>query len=317
MRVHGMHWFSDRQRKRGYYIVSLKASDDIATRRMNRIIGATELTVFPIGLGAMPLAIRGRPDQRTAVRVIHDAIDAGIQLIDTANAYCIDQNDMGYNEQTIAAALRSVDSGDIVVATKGGLIRPGGRWERDGSPQSLRRACEKSLSDLEVDVVTLYQLHAPDPSVPFEDSVGELARLQSEGKIMHIGLSNVDARLLDIATGIAPIASVQNRCHAYCQADLNNGFVEYCRRKSITYIPYSPVGGGNGHVRLRDDRTLQRIAGAHGSTPYQVALAWLLAKSDNIIPIPGASRSQSIASSAGAVGLALKDSEISEIDALD
>ncbi len=283
----------------------------------NRTIGATDLKVYPVGFGAMPLAIRGRPEMPAAIKVIHDAMDAGVQFIDTANAYCFDETDVGYNEQTIAAALRSVDRDDIVIATKGGLARPGGRWERDGSPQALRRACEKSLQDLEVEAIALYQFHAPDPDVPFEESVGELVRLQSEGKIRHIGLSNVDTRQLDRAMRIATIVSVQNLCHPFCQRDFKYGFIEYCRTRSVTYIPYSPVGGGNGHVRLRDSATLQQVAKAHDATPYQVALAWLLHKSDNIIPIPGASRSQSIVSSAAAVDLSLSEAEIALIDALD
>ncbi len=284
---------------------------------MKRRIGDSELLVFPIGLGAMPLSIRGRPKLKEAIKVIHDALDAGVELIDTANAYCIDDADEGYNERTIAAALRSVSSEPVVVATKGGLVRPGGRWERDGAPGSLRRACEKSLRDLDVETIDLYQFHAPDPSVPFEDSVGELAKLRADGKIRHVGLSNVDISLLKTAMDIVPIASVQNRCHIYHQADLRNGFVEFCRLKSVTYIPYSPVGGGGGHVRLRDDKTMVQIANSHGATSYQIALAWLLGKSDNVIPIPGASRSASILSSIKATDVHLSNAEIVQIDAID
>ncbi len=283
---------------------------------MNRTIGATDLTVFPIGLGAMPLAIYGRPDLDESIKVIRDAIDAGVQFVDTANAYCFDEQDAGYNERTIAKALVSVGDDSVVVATKGGLVRPGGRWERDGSPAELRRACIQSLCDLNVESIALYQLHAPDPAVPFEESVGELAKLKSEGKIRHIGLSNVDEQLLETAMSIVPIGSVQNRCHALCQGDFNNGFVEYCRLRSVAYIPYSPVGGGNGHVQLRDNAMLKRIADSIDATPYQVALAWLLQKSDNIIPIPGASRSQSILSSVRAAELKLSQAQMREIDAL-
>ena len=275
------------------------------------------MRVFPIGLGAMPLSIHGRPPLNDAIDVIHRAIDAGLDFIDTANAYCIDEKDFGYNERTIAQALKTVASDAIVVATKGGLIRPGGAWLTSGSPESLRRACEQSLRDLNVECISLYQFHAPDPTVPFAESVGELAKLQSEGKINHIGLSNVNQLQLAQALEIAEIQSVQNRCHVLCQTDIKSGLVEFCRSYSVTYIPYSPVGGGNGHVRIRDNSTMQEIASKHNASPYQVALAWLLAKSDNIIPIPGASRTASILSSMQAVQLNLSEQDVSRIDALE
>lgn len=284
---------------------------------MRRNLGSTGTSVFAIGLGAMPLAISGRPSKKKAVEVIHAAINAGVDFIDTANAYCIDNNDMGYNEQTIALALRSHDKSNVIVATKGGLIRPQGHWERSGSPLNLRKACEKSLRDLDVDAIFLYQYHAPDPSVPFADSVGELSRLRSEGKILHAGLSNVDQSQLAEAMEIVPITSIQNRCHVYCQNDFRNGLVDYCRHHSVTYIPYSPVGGGHGHLRLRDDLTLNSIARNHGASVYQVALAWLVQKSENVIPIPGASKISSIESSAKAAKVQLSNEEILKIDELD
>ena len=284
---------------------------------MKRKIGDTGIEVYPIGLGAMPLATTGRPTQESAVKVVHAAIDAGVDFIDTANCYCIDNHDMGYNEQTIALALDSIDRSDIVVATKGGLVRPEGRWERSGSPASLRSACEKSLRDLNTDVIQLYQYHAPDTSVPFSDSVGELARLREEGKIMHVGLSNVGQNHLDEAMQIVPIASVQNLCHVFYQNDFRSGLVAYCREQKVTYIPFSPVGGGNGHVRLRDNSTLNSIAKTHNATAYQIALAWLLHKGDNILPIPGASKISSIESSAKAASIELTSEEVSRIDNLD
>lgn len=281
-----------------------------------RALGATNYRVFPIGLGAMPLSIHGRPGKAQAVGVIHEALDAGVEFIDTANAYCLGEEDVGHNERVIADALDSVDGDHVVVATKGGLVRPSGRWDRDASPQSLRAACERSLRDLNVEVIALYQLHAPDPAVAFEDSVGELARLRDDGKILHVGLSNVSMAMLETALDIVSIVSVQNRCHVFCQNDLRSGFVDRCRELGVTYIPYSPVGGGNGHVRLRDDPALRRVAENHGASVYEIALAWLLRKGDNVIPIPGASRRESIVSSANAVNLELSDGEIAEIDAL-
>ncbi len=283
---------------------------------MKRNLGNTNLDLYPIGLGAMPLGIRGTLPIQDAIDVIHAAFDAGINFIDTANVYCTDNQDIGLNERTIAQALDSIDRDDIVVATKGGLVRPQGRWERRGSPQHLRSACEKSLQDLKVDVITLYQLHAPDPVVPFADSIGELARLQSEGKILNVGLSNVSRDLLDEAMEIVSITSVQNRCNIYHTVDLVSGFVDYCKQNSITYIAYSPVGGGSGHAGLRNEPVLCELAETHETTVYQIVLAWLLEKSDNILPIPGAGRISSAVSSAHAVHVKLSADDVCRIDAM-
>ncbi len=283
---------------------------------MKRNLGSTDIEVFPIGLGAMPLGIRGTLPLQDAIDVIHSAVEAGISFIDTANVYCTDNQDIGLNERTIAQALGSIDSSGIIVATKGGLVRPQGRWERRGSPQHLRSACEKSLQDLSVEAITLYQLHAPDPLVPFSDSVGELARLQSEGKILHVGLSNVGQDLLDEAMDITTIVSVQNRCNIYHSVDLKSGFVDYCRQNSITYIAYSPMGGGGRYTELRDEAVLSELAASHESTVYQVTLAWLLKKGDNILPIPGAGRISSAVSSAHAVHVDLSADEVRRIDGI-
>ncbi len=264
----------------------------------------------------MPLGIRGSLPAQDAIEVIHAALDAGINFIDTANVYCTDNQDIGLNERTIAQALASINDQNIVVATKGGLVRPQGRWERRGSPQHLRGACEKSLQDLNVEAITLYQMHAPDPVVPFADSIGELARLQSEGKIINVGLSNVGRELLDEAMDIVAIASVQNRCNVYHQVDLTGGFVDYCKQNSITYIAYSPMGGGSGHLGLRNEPVLAQLAETHETTVYQVVLAWLLQKGDNVLPIPGAGRVSSAVSSAHAVHVKLSSDDIKRIDAI-
>jgi len=284
---------------------------------MRRQLGTTELNVYAIGLGAMPLGLRGEIPQEKVNEVVQAAINAGIDFIDTANVYCTDNQDIGLNERSISAALRQLGEQNVTIATKGGLERPQGRWESRASPQRLRRACEQSLRDLDVESISLYQLHAPDPLVPFAESVGELARLHSEGKIVHIGLSNVDRRQLEEAMSITTIVSVQNRCSVVHQKDLRNGFIDYCRESSVTYIAYSPVGGGAGRYLLEDNKTLTGLAKRHETTVYQIALAWLLAKSDNILPIPGASRVSSAVSSAHATNIELTDDEIYQVDCLD
>ncbi len=284
---------------------------------MYRTIGNTGIRVFAIGLGAMPLSLAGRPPRERAEAVIDAALDAGLTFIDTANCYCVDDHDIGHNERLIRDALRCRHAAGVTVATKGGLTRPDGRWERDGRPSSLQAACEQSLQDLGLETIPLYQLHAPDPAVPFTDSVGALARLRDAGKIAHVGLSNVDIPQLEAARAIVPVASVQNRCHVLCRRDLDNGLVDYCRQHGITYIAYSPVGGGNGHKRLPGVAALTEIARAHAASVYCVALAWLLHKGEHILPIPGASRTTSILDSVKAASLKLTGADVTSIDKID
>lgn len=284
---------------------------------MEREIGTTGIRVHPIGLGAMPLSLSDRPDEAQAMEVFRAALDAGVNFFDTANSYCIDERDVGHNERLIAKGLERLGATErVTVATKGGLTRPRGAWQVDGRPRSLRAACEQSLRDLGVETITLYQLHAPDPKVPYADSVGEVARLQSEGKIRHVGLSNVDTRQLGQAQDIVRVESVQNRCNPLDQEDFRNGLVQACAEQGVTYIAYSPVGGHFGHSRQARHRVLEEIARAHGVSAYQVALAWLLGKAPHVLPIPGASRPASITDSAAAARLTLSHQEMRRIDAL-
>jgi len=288
---------------------------------MQREIGRTGLQVFPVGLGAMPLSIRGRPREPAAIEVIRAALDAGVDFIDTANSYCQDQRDVGHNERLIAKALAELGAtGRVTVATKGGLIRPGGAWEIDARPEALLAACERSLEDLRTDAIALYQLHSPDRRVPFAESVGALARLREQGKIRHVGLSNVSVAQIREAQGIVPVASVQNRCNPQDRSDLRGnsggGLVEFCAEQGIAYIPYSPVGGHQGHRSLGKHRLLRRIAGNYGVSPQRVMLAWLLGKGRHVFPIPGASRAASIQDSAAAVGLELSAEDARRIDNL-
>lgn len=284
---------------------------------MQRELGRTGLRVHPIGLGAMALSLRGRPGERSAIGVIHAALEAGVNFIDTANAYCTDQTEVGHNERLIARALREWRGEPRpLVATKGGMIRPGGAWHIDARPEALRAACEKSLRDLGVETIALYQLHAPDRRVPYADSVGALARLREEGKIRHVGVSNVSEAQLRTAEGIVPVTSVQNRCNPADQEDLRNGLVRRCGEAGITYIPYSPVGGLFGHRDLGRRRLFHELADKHGCSPQRVMLRWLLHHGDHVLPIPGASRAASIADSARAPGLTLDPADVARIDAL-
>jgi aryl-alcohol dehydrogenase-like predicted oxidoreductase len=283
---------------------------------MQRLLGTTGIAVNAIGLGAMPLSIQGRPDERTGLAVVTAFVEAGGNFIDTAVSYCLDNDDLGHNERLISKALHSLKHHpDVLVATKGGLTRPNGRWEVDASPRWLRQSCEQSLRDLG-NPIRLYYLHAVDSKVPLAESLGELVRLREEGKIVAIGLSNVNASQLDEALKITPIAAVQNRCNIYERRDLDNGLVDHCRVRNIAYVAYSPVGGHFGHRRLAQDSTLARIAVKYDTTPYVLALAWLLRRGDHVLPIPGASKVASVRSSLSAMTVELDASDEAALDAL-
>ncbi len=281
-----------------------------------RSLGSSDLKVSQIGLGGMPLSIAGRPSRSEAIKVVHAALRAGVTLIDTADVYCLDQSDIGHNEKLIAEALAQVNgaAAAVVVATKGGLQRPGGAWVTDAHPRRLRSACEASLKALKLATLPLYQLHAVDDAVPIEDSVGALAELRRQGKISHIGLSNVGIGELKRAIAVAPIVSVQNRCSVFERRDFSNGLVGFCAANKIAYLAYSPVGGGRGKGRVADDPTLRAVGGKHGVSPFQVALAWLLGRSPVVIPIPGASRITSAIDSAAADGLKLDEDDRAALD---
>jgi len=280
---------------------------------MKRPLGNLGRSVVPIGLGGMPLSIQNRPDERTALTVVAAFLEGGGDFIDTASSYCLDDSDFGHNERLIAKALRAARRSDVLVATKGGLTRPEGRWEVDCSPAWLRHCCEQSAQNLGAPI-PLYYLHAVDPAVPLADSVGELVRLRDEGKISSIGLSNVDARQLDEALRLTAIAAVQNRCNVLDRRDFDNGLVDRCRELGVAYVPYSPVGGHWRHTRVGDDATLARIAAKHATTSYVIALAWLLAKGAHILPIPGATKVTSIKSSLSALELALDAGDLAALD---
>jgi aryl-alcohol dehydrogenase-like predicted oxidoreductase len=282
---------------------------------MRRALGNTGLAVEPIGLGGMPLSIQGRPDERTALGVIEAFLAGGGNFIDTAISYCLDEHDFGHNERLIAKALHNLGRTDVIVATKGGLTRPSGRWEVDCSPQWLRHCCEQSARVLG-EPIPLYYLHTVDAAVPLADSLGELTRLRDEGKIAAIGLSNVSSSQLAEGVRLTRIAAVQNRCNVLDARDFASGLVERCLTLGVAYVPYSSVGGHSGHRRLTQYPPLARIAAKHSTSIYVVALAWLLAKGTHILPIPGASRIASVQSSLTAPTVLLDSDDLEALDAL-
>src|SRR5215212_1131561 len=262
-------------------------------------------SVSKIGFGGMPLSIKGRPSEDVARRVLHAAIDAGMTLIDTADVYCLDDADIGHNERLIASVGRR---DEIRVATKGGLRRPRGAWVNDGSPKHIREACERSLHALQTEQIWLYQFHAPDPKVLFEESVEAFAELQREGKFRWFGLSNVSIAQLDAASRILPVASVQNRLSPYSRASI--GIAQECARRGILFLAYSPLGGSRRAKKLHELAPLRRVAEARGVSVQQVAIAWTRAQAKTVIPIPGARTVEHAVDSARAADLVLSGEEL-------
>ncbi|MFB7269989.1 aldo/keto reductase [Streptomyces sp. NPDC056244] len=281
-----------------------------------RRIGTVEVSA--IGLGGMPMSIEGRPDEARSLATIHAALDAGVTLIDTADAYHRDADEVGHNESLIAKALASHPRGsEVLVATKGGHLRPGdGSWTLDGSPEHLRAACEASLKRLGVEAIGLYQFHRPDPKVPYEESVGGLRDLLDEGKIQQAGISNADPDQIRSAQEIlgGRLVSVQNQFSPAFRS--SEPELELCTELGIAFLPWSPFGGIKRAGELGSSYgAFARIAEAHGVSPQQVCLAWMLAKSPVVVPIPGSSRPETIRDSVGAAELVLDEAELAELDA--
>ena len=266
-----------------------------------------------LGFGGMPLSIQGRPPEDDGRRVLQAAIDAGVTFIDTADVYCLDDNDIGHNERLIASVVHGRD--DVKVATKGGLRRPRGAWTNDGSPKHIREACERSLRALDTDQIWLYQFHAPDPRVPFEKSVETFAELQREGKCLHVGLSNVSVEQIDSASRIVNVRSVQNRLNPYFRESL--GVASECGRRGIAFLAYSPVGGGRLAKKLPQFEVLQRIATTHGCSVHAAVLAWVRTKGPTVVPIPGARTVEHAVDSARSASVTLTAEEIADIDAVE
>ena len=280
-----------------------------------RSLGSDALRVSAVGYGGMHLSIQDRPSEEQGVRVIHAALDAGVTLIDTADVYCLDDKDLGHNERLIARALESW-SGDrdtVTVATKGGVTRPSGRWETDGTPAHLRAACERSLKALGVERIDLYQLHAPDPRVPLPESVGALADLQQEGKVRWVGLSNVSVSQIQEAEAVTAVTSVQNRLNPFFREALAGGVVEYCAGRGIGFLAYSPTGGGRLNRRLPAHPVLQPMAARLRVTPHALVLAWVLARSPAVLVIPSARIVEHALDSTGAAELTLSEADLAAI----
>ena len=279
----------------------MAASDPPTAAAAGTITIGGDLTVNRLGFGAMRITGRGiwgePPDGDEAKAVLRRAIELDVNFIDTADSYGPE-----VSENLIAEALYPYPD-DLVIATKGGLERPGpGRWPANGRPDHLKEACDGSLRRLRLEQIALYQLHRPDPSVPFGESIGALLELQREGKIRHIGLSNVSVQQLREAQRLTPIASVQNR---YNLADRGSDPVlDVCEQEQLAFLPWAPIQDHESHAAVRE------IAQRHGATAHQVALAWLLARSPAMVPIPGTGSVAHLEENVAAAALDLSADEV-------
>ncbi|SEP47438.1 aldo/keto reductase [Amycolatopsis saalfeldensis] len=278
-----------------------------------------DVDVSSIGLGGMPMSIEGRPDEARSVATIHAALEAGITFFDTADAYHRDAGEVGHNESLIARAIASYggDTSGVLVATKGGHLRPGdGSWTLNGSPEYLKQAAEASLKRLGVEAIGLYQFHRPDPKVPYGESVGAIRDLLDEGKIRFAGISNADPEQIKQANDIlgGRLVSVQNQFSPAFRS--SEPELELCAELGIAFLPWSPLGGITKASELGSRfAPFADVAKAHGVSPQQVTLAWMLAKAPVVIPIPGSSRPETIRDSALAVDLTLTAAEVAALDA--
>ena len=280
-----------------------------------RKVGPGAPMVGVVGYGGMHLSIVDRPPAEQALRAIHAALDAGVTLIDTADVSCLDDSEIGHNERLIARALRAWpgDRDAIIVATKGGMTRPGGAWGRNGRPEHLRAACERSLHALGVERIELYQLHAPDPAVPFEESVGALAALRDEGKIRRVGLSNVTVAQIESAQRVVPITSVQNRLNPFFPESRRDGVLAACAEHELGFLAYSPTGGGRLNRKLPTHPVVTAVARRRNASPHAVIIAWGLSQGPTVISIPSSRSPDHATDAAGAADLDLTAEDVAEI----
>jgi aryl-alcohol dehydrogenase-like predicted oxidoreductase/histidinol phosphatase-like enzyme len=268
-----------------------------------------------VAIGCMRLSTAADRDDRRALDVLHAALDAGVTLFDSANAYCLDATETGHNERLIARALASWtgDRSTVRIATKGGLTRPEGRWEADGRARALTAACESSLSALGVGTIDLYQLHAPDPRVPLATSVRALHALRRRGLIDALGLCNVTVGQIEEARRITSVDAVQVELSLWHDHNVLSGVVDYCTVNGIPLLAYRPLGGSGHRRRIEVDPVLARLAADHASTPSEIALAAIAGISPVVTPLPGPTRVETARSTAAAATLALTDDDRAQL----
>ena len=284
----------------------------------NKRLGNTNFNISAIGLGGMPLSLSGRPTEAQSIAVIHRALDLGVTLIDTADSYCQDQSDKHHNEELIAKALQQYtgDIRSVTVATKGGLMRPQGAWTRNGNPHHLRKTIRESFEALGGQKpIDLWQYHAPDPTYTIEAALAPAKEAVEAGMIRFVGVSNFSVEQIKRARDTVEIASVQNQYNPWHREPESDGVLEYCEAEKLTFFPWSPLGGSRRATIGQDIPAIAKLATEKNVSVYCIVLAWLLAKSPCIVPIPGATKISSIEDSVQAIDVQLTDAEVQQISA--
>jgi pyridoxine 4-dehydrogenase len=279
-------------------------------------LASTGVHLSAMGFGAMHLSLSGRPDEDEAIAVVHHVLDRGVNFIDTADAYCRDESDKHHNERLLHKALTTYegDTSDVYVATKGGMMRPNGRWTRNGDPDHLRETIRESVEALGAPIF-LWQHHAPDPDVDVATSMEPVREAVEEGQIRFVGVSNYSVEQVEAAREMVDVISVQNQYSPWHRRPEEDGVLAYCEQEGLTFLPWSPLGGRSRANNLDEIDAIAEVAAQHDASPQQVVLAWLMARSDAILPIPGASRIETIDDSLDALDLMLSDEEVDRIDA--
>lgn len=280
-------------------------------------LGNTGVTISAIGLGGMPMSLSSRPPESQAIEVIHRALDLGVTLIDTADSYCQDESDKHHNERLIQKAIAEYkgDTSQVTIATKGGLMRPHGSWTRNGNPDHLRETIRVSFEALGGSKpIDVWQYHAPDPNYTIEESLTPVKEAVNEGLIRFVGVSNFSVEQIKRARDIVDVVSVQNQYNPWQRQPEQDGVLHYCETERLTFFPWSPLGGSRRVGNLEDITAIAELAKEKGVSVYQIVLAWLLAKSPWIVPIPGASKPSSIEDSVHSVEVNLSEEEVQRID---
>ena len=280
-------------------------------------LGNTDVTISAIALGGMPLSLSSRPPESQAIEVIHRALDLGVTLIDTADSYCKDESDKHHNERLISKAIQQYNghASHVIVATKGGLMRPKGDWTRNGNPDHLRETIKVSFESLGGNKpIDIWQYHAPDPKYTIAQSLTPAKEAVESGLIRFVGVSNFSVEQIKQARDVVDIVSVQNQYNPWSRQPEFDGVLEYCEQEKLTFLPWSPLGGSRRVSRLQDIPVISKLAQEKGASVYSIVLAWLRAKSPVIVPIPGASKITSIEDSVRSLEVKLSDQEVSKID---
>ena len=280
-------------------------------------LGNSSIKISALGLGTMLLSNSGRPPESQATEVIHRALDLGVTLIDTADAYCKDETEKHHSERLICKALQqySSDVSCVQVATKGGIMRPNGASIRNGNPDHLRETIRTSFESLGGEKpIDIWQFHWPDPDYTIEESMTPAKEAVEEGLVRFIGVSNFSVEQINRARDVVDIVSVQNQYNPWHRQPEFDGVIEYCENEKLTFLPWSPLGGSSRVSRLEDISVISELAKEKGVSVYSIVLAWLRAKSPCIVPIPGASRVSSIEDSVSSVDVKLSSKEVEQID---